>query len=423
MSQDDWAFSKLTRLSLRLYHIYVMVRVNTKISSADPKCLIHNTLVIVLVPVPELERRIVLLGRPGSGKSATANTLFGRHVFLEARWGRFHTTQCQRAIISRYGRRLEVIDTPGFLLDSDINNSKVKRELVKLIGMSAPGPHIFVFVFPTPHMHKCDVEIFQKFILLFGPDVLDHTILLFSKADDLDYFSLTKQAFILSAPVEWKEIMKACDYRCVWFQNRSPPIDKELMVRTFLETMENTIAKNVGRYFSSDIYTAVEKSILIKDVSETDQNVRLNKLRRKLRINLDAGSKNMYGDTRRNPNRTRSELRSDLENNNSKLIETIWHAIKYFDCLKILRRPRLPLITHEHNQHGGEIAFSEENSPRYDELNQKRESINGYPEDEKKGRLPMIMREPPPLQQHQIAVQTERKYQRKPPRFAPMYRI
>ena len=366
----------------------------------------------------------MLLGRPGCGKSATANTLFGRHVFLEARWGRFHTTQCQRAIISRYGRRLEVIDTPGFLLDSDISNPKVKKELVKIIGMSSPGPHIFVFVFPTPHMHKCDVEIFQKFILLFGPDVLDHTILLFSKADDLDYFSLTKQAFILSAPIEWKEIMKACDYRCVWFQNRSPPIDKELMVRTFLETMENTIAKNMGRYFSNDIYSAVEKSILIKDISELDQNARLNKLRRKLRINLDAGSKNLYGDTRKNPNRTRSELRRDIENNNTKLIEAIWLAIKHFDCLKILRRPKLPYVNHEHNQHGGEIFYSEENSPRYEDLNHnhKRENAVVQSEEEvKKGRLPRIMREPR-LMQQQVAVQTER-FHRKPPRFAPMYRL
>lgn len=377
---------------------------------------------------PELERRIVLLGRSGSGKSATANTLFGRHVFLEARWGRFHTTQCQRGIISRYGRRLEVIDTPGFLLDSDITIPKVKRELIKFIGLSAPGPHIFVFVFPTPHMHKCDVEIFQKFINIFGLDVLDHTILLFSKADDLDYFSLTKQAFILSAPAEWKEIMKACNYRCVWFQNRSPPIDKELMVRTFLETMENTITKNVGRYFSNDIYLSVEKSIMVRDISESDQNARLSKLRRKLRINLDAGSKNMYGDTRKDPNRTRSELKRDLENNNTKLIETIWHAIKHFDCIRILRKPKLHYMSHEHNQHGGEIFYTDYDTPRYEDLSEKRQNIVAQQDEEKKGRLPRIMRDPGLLQQQmalqqEMEVQEETKRYRKPPRFAPMYRI
>ena len=372
-----------------------------------------------------MDRRIVLLGRPGSGKSATVNTLFGQHVFLEARWGRFHTTQCQTGIISRYGRRLEVIDTPGFLLESDITLPKVKRELVKAIGLSSPGPHIFVFVFPTPHMHKCDVEIFQKFILLFGEEVLDYTILLFSKADDLDYFSLTKQAFILSAPNKWKEIMKACNYRCVWFQNRSPALDKELMVRTFLETMENTITKNVGRYFSNDIYWAVERSIMVRDIAETDQTARLNKLRRKLRINLDAGSRNLYGDARKDPNRTRLELKRDLENSNTKLIETIWHAIKHFDCIRILRRPKRHYVRdHEHNQHGGELLYTDYDALRYEEMSESKQNfvVIQDEEEEKKGRLPRIMRDPHLIQQ-QFQLQEERKRNKRLPRLAPMYRI
>lgn len=289
-----------------------------------------------------------MIGRAGAGKSASANTLFGRHIFLEARWGRFHTMHCQRAVVSRFGLKLDVLDTPGFLLDADITSPKVHRELAKTIGMSSPGPHIFVFVLPTPHMHRCDVEIFQKFVHVFGEEVLNYTILLFSKVDDLDYFSLTKQAFVLSAPAEWKGIMRACHYRCVWFQNKSPTIDKELMAKTFIETMETVVDRNLGQYFCNDIYWTVEKTIIERDIAKSDQNAKLNKLRRKLRVNLDAGIRQSYGDTRKDPNRTREDFRGDLSNNKIKLIDMLWNIIKTFNCIKVLRRPKY-LTEHHHD--------------------------------------------------------------------------
>lgn len=339
---------------------------------------------------PEVERRIILFGRAGSGKSASANTLCGRHVFLEARWGRFHTTECQRAVVSRYGRKIEILDTPGFLLDADINTPKVKREFAKTIGISSPGPHIFVFVFPTPHMHKCDVEIFQKFIHVFGVDVLNYTLLLFSKADDLDYFSLTKQAFILSAPPEWKAIMKACNYRCVWFQNRSPALEKELMVRTFLESMENIINQNYGQYFCNDLYWTVEKTIIERDITRSVQNAKLNKLRRKLRVNLDAGIRHRYGDTRKDPNRTREDFRKDLESNNLKLLDTVWNSIKYFNCIKILHLPK-HLTQHQHDVVTEGFDLDLRTSPQHEE-NAKRHMTTAKPQEiTKRGRLPKLM--------------------------------
>ena len=296
-------------------------------------------------------------------------------------------------LVTRHGRRMDIVDTPGFLLDADINNPKVKREFAKTIGLCSPGPHVFVFVFPTPHMHRCDFEIFQKFIHVFGPEVLNYTILLFSKVDDLDYFSLTKQAFILSAPPEWKAIMKVCHYRCVWFQNRAAHLEKELMVRTFVETMETTVNQNLGQYFCNDLFWTVEKTIVERDITKNNQNERLSVLRRKLRVNLDAGIRKRHGDTsRKDPNRTREDFRKDLLNNSLKLIDTIWLSINYFNCMKILRIPRyLSGHNHESGHEGFDLDLSQPGKGHDEEMKRHLPTATSH-EVRKRGKVPKLPR-------------------------------
>ncbi|KAL3886800.1 hypothetical protein ACJMK2_026771 [Sinanodonta woodiana] len=240
--------------------------------------------------------------------------------------------------------RLEILDTPGFLLDSDISEPKTRREFAKFIGVSSPGPHVFAFVFPAAHIHKCDLEIFQRFVSVFGEDVLNYTILLFTKTDDLNHFSLTKQSFFLSAPAEWKAIMKSCHYRCTWFQNRANPLEKELMVRSFIDMMEITINKNMGRHFTNDLYWEAEKALVMRNLANVDHDKLVEKLTRRLRINLDAGPLTRFGEPRKSTATRRERMRREIETDNFQVIDRIWNAIKTFHCLKILKRPKLPYI-------------------------------------------------------------------------------
>ncbi|WAR05011.1 hypothetical protein MAR_020380 [Mya arenaria] len=211
------------------------------------------------------------------------------------------------------------------------------------------------------------------------------------KVDDLDYFSLTKQAFILSAPPEWKAIMKICNYRCVWFQNRAQQIEKELMVRTFVETMENIVNHNLGQYYCNDIFWTVEKTIIERDIAKINQNAKLNILRRKLRVNLDAGILHRYGDTsRKDPNRTREDFRRDLINNNLKLIDTIWHTIKYFNSIKILRIPKYLTEHHHETLHEGvDLDISKPTKDNEEEF--KRHMTTAQPQEfKKRGKIPRL---------------------------------